>query len=79
MPTLLDRRSWKITMYFGDHNPPHFHIVTKTGQEAQIAIATLTVMAGEVDKRVLDAVIEWASKNKTLLLVKWLQYRLPPE
>jgi len=51
MPTLLDRRSWKITMYFGDHNPPHFHIVTKTGQEAQIAIATLTVMAGEVDKR----------------------------
>jgi hypothetical protein len=79
MPTLLDRRSWKITMYFGDHNPPHFHIVTKTGQEAQIAIATLTVMAGEVDKRVLDAVIEWVSKNKTLLLVKWLQYRLPPE
>jgi len=31
MPTLLDRRSWKITMYFGDHNPPHFHIVTKNG------------------------------------------------
>jgi hypothetical protein len=77
MPTLLDRKSWKITMYFGDHNPPHFHIVARTGQEAQIEIATLTVMAGAVEKRVLDAALEWAAGRQIFLLGKWREFQLP--
>ena len=38
---------WKVTMYFMDHNPPHFHIVCKDG-EALVRIDTLDVIAGAV-------------------------------
>jgi len=78
MPTLLDKRSWKITMYFGDHNPPHFHIVTRGGGEAQVEIATLALLAGEVDARILAAAREWAVERKEFLFAKWEEFRRPP-
>jgi hypothetical protein len=55
-----------------------FHIVTKTGQEAQIEIATLRVMAGAVEKRVLVAALEWAARRQIFLLGKWREFQLPP-
>jgi hypothetical protein len=45
MPTIKNFGGFRITMYFEDHNPPHFHIVSPT-QEAVVEIATFTVIAG---------------------------------
>ena len=56
-------------MYFGDHSPPHFHILGREGA-AQVRIDTLEVInqSGRIDMR--DA-LEWAAENRALLEAKW--------
>ena len=71
MPTLYRTASWKITMYYRDHDPPHFHIMTKDRLEAQVRLADLTVMAGDVPTRILSAALRWAASNRDLLSAKW--------
>jgi len=58
-------------MYFGDHNPPHFH--AKYGDyEALVSIEDLSVLEGEIPKRALNMVIEWAVLHKKELENNWL-------
>ena len=72
MPTLHATANWKITMYFRDHDPPHFHIRTKDRREAQVRLADFTVIAGAVPNATLKAALRWATENRALLLAKWL-------
>jgi Domain of unknown function (DUF4160) len=69
MPRLARFSNSEIAMYFGDHNPPHFHILGREGA-AQVRIDTLEVMAmsGKVDMR---EALDWAAANKALLEAKW--------
>jgi Domain of unknown function (DUF4160) len=71
MPTLYATANWKITMYFRDYGPPHFHVMTKDRREAQVRLADLAVMAGEVPKPILNAALKWATANRPRLLAKW--------
>jgi len=49
-----------ITMYFNEHNPPHFH--ARYGEHrAEIAIQTLSIIGGRLPPRVLGLVMEWAA------------------
>jgi len=49
-----------ISMFYDDHNPPHFHV--KYGEyNAQISIKYLNVIEGKLPSRALGLVIEWAS------------------
>jgi len=43
-----------ITMYFNDHNPPHFHVRYENFR------ATVGIDPGELLPRVLGLVMEWA-------------------
>jgi len=70
MPTVYVGNGWKITMYFGDHNPPHFHVVTADG-EAKIRISDLSLMRGRISARVLKDVRKWAAGNRALLETAW--------
>ena len=63
---------WKVTMYFMDHNPPHFHIVCKDG-EALVRIDTLDVIAGAVPSKMLKTALVWAAENKSTLRTEWDQ------
>ncbi len=58
-------------MYFGDHNPPHFHVLGREGA-AQVRIDTLEVMAlsGKIDLR---EAIAWAQANRAILAAKWAE------
>lgn len=58
-------------MYFGDHNPPHFHILGRDGA-AQVRIDTLEVInqSGRVDMR---EALDWANENQQLLEAKWAE------
>lgn len=58
-------------MYFGDHNPPHFHVLGREGA-AQVRIDTLEVMAvsGRIDVR---EALDWAQVNRTILEAKWAE------
>lgn len=80
MPTIYQpnrNASWKITMYLGDHQPPHFHIVASNRDEALVEIAGLTVIAGSVRSNILKAAIAWAHANKMLLAAKWVELHRP--
>ncbi len=59
-----------VTMYFNEHNPPHFH--ARYGEhKAEIAIETLSLIAGRLPPRVLGLVMEWAALHRAELLEDW--------
>lgn len=71
MPTLIRLQKSKITMYAGDHNPPHFHVLGTDGTEAWVELASLQVIWGAVNRAALKESLAWASQNAALLAAKW--------
>lgn len=59
-----------ITMYYNDHLPPHFH-VRYGAANAQVGIETLAIVEGELPRRVLALVLEWASQHRDELRANW--------
>ena len=59
-----------ISMYFDDHNPPHFH-ARYAEFEVEIDIRNLSILEGDLPPRVLGLVIEWALLHKEELLENW--------
>lgn len=63
-----------ISMYYDDHNPPHFH--AKYGEySAKIGVLDFAVEEGFLPPKALSLVIEWASINKESLLENWERAR----
>lgn len=59
-----------ISMYYDDHNPPHFH-AQYGSDECLISILDLTVIEGEIPSRALGLVVEWATIHQQALLSNW--------
>jgi hypothetical protein len=59
-----------ITMYFDEHNPPHFH-VRYNDHRASIDITTLNIINGMLPARVRGLVVEWAELHGVELLQMW--------
>jgi hypothetical protein len=70
MPELSRFLGIIISMYFDDHNPPHFH-VRYNNFRALISIKDLSLFQGELPPRVLGLVMEWAELHKNELLEDW--------
>ena len=70
MPTLAVFFGITIRMYFDDHPPPHFHAYYG-GQAAKISIETLTVIEGDLPRRALALVQEWATEHRAELMDDW--------
>ena len=59
-----------ITMYYNDHNPPHFH--ARYGDDVVlISIEDLEIIEGNFPSRASNMVVEWAKKNKSKLQENW--------
>lgn len=59
-----------IAMYHKEHNPPHFH--ARYGDaKVEIAIESLSVMAGKLPPRAMGMVMEWASRHQEELMLDW--------
>jgi len=59
-----------IRIYFNDHNPAHFH--AEYGEhEALLEIDTLAVLRGELPRRALALVLEWAALHRQELRADW--------
>lgn len=71
MPTIKRLPTCTITIYAGDHLPPHFHVRMQDGRETLIEIATLSVLSGRIARRELAAALAWAAENQALLSAKW--------
>lgn len=70
MPTISAFYGILIRMFFHDHAPPHFH--ARYGEfEAKIDIMTSDVIEGELPRRALNLVREWAMIHKEELLEDW--------
>lgn len=59
-----------ISMYYDDHNPPHFH--ARYGEnKAVIEISSLRVLEGKLPPRVLGLIAAWASQHQSELMDNW--------
>jgi hypothetical protein len=70
MPEICRFLGIVITMYFDEHNPPHFH-VRYNEYRAAMSINDLNVIAGLLPAKVRGLVQEWAEKHKDELLDIW--------
>ena len=59
-----------IRMYFDDHAPPHFHALYQ-GEQAEIGIDSLGVLAGRLPPRAWSLVVEWAARHQAELRHNW--------
>jgi hypothetical protein len=67
MPRLCEFYGIVICIYFKDHNPPHFHAY----------YAEHEVLAGELPRRAMLLVVEWAMIRRPELRRAWAQASLP--
>ena len=58
-----------IFMFFGDHNPPHFH-ARYAGRRARVALDG-SVLDGDLPQRAKRLIREWASLHETELEACW--------
>lgn len=59
-----------IKMYYNDHQPPHFH-AEYGGSRVEINIETLEVLVGNLPRRAMTLVIEWAIAHRDELRENW--------
>ena len=71
MPEISSFYGIVISMFFSDHNPPHFHVKYQ-GYEATIDIITGTVK-GQIPRRALNLVYEWLDLHKDELMANWVK------
>jgi hypothetical protein len=70
MPTISAFYGIMIRMFFNDHAPPHFH--ASYGEfEATIDHGTLELMEGQLPRRALSLVQEWAIIHREELMEDW--------
>lgn len=64
---------WHITvmMFWNEHAPPHFHVRTKDGMKASINIQNQEVMEGDLKRKTLRVVQDWAELHQLELLANW--------
>lgn len=74
MPTLKRFNRCRIEMYFDDHPPPHFHVITRKNERVSVVIDTLAIQAGEADSRDTAEAFAWARENGAELRWPWQKY-----
>ena len=70
MPEISLFAGIRITMYYYDHNPPHFH-AEYAGFKALIDIQNGYVIGGALPNRQLKYVLAWADMHQDELMQNW--------
>lgn len=60
----------RITMYYSEHNPPHFH-AEYAGYKALINIVDAKVYKGLLPAKQLKIVLAWCEIHKDELMQNW--------
>ena len=70
MPTISMFYGIFIQMFWGDHTPPHFH--ARYGEyKGTIDINTLKMLEGDLPRRALSLILDWAELHQKELLLDW--------
>ena len=70
MPLISIFGGIRITMYFDDHNPPHFH-ADYSGHRAVIRILDAAVDNGALLSKQLKIVLAWCVIHQDELMQNW--------
>ena len=70
MPEISLFRGIRITMYYSDHNPPHFH-AEYAGFKCLVDILSGCVMKGSLPARQLKLVLAWNEIHRDDLMQNW--------
>ncbi len=70
MPKISEFLGIIITMFYDDHNPPHFHAMYGS-HEAVFSITDFRIIKGNLPIRVLSIVLEWAFLHRDELIKEW--------
>ena len=71
MPEISRFYGMVVAMLFNDHEPPHFHV--RYG--SYMALGTLEVLRGDLPRRALALVREWARLHADELQEDWRRAR----
>lgn len=70
MPEICRFLGIVISMYYTEHDPPHFH--AKYGEDRGVfSINDLKLIEGELPKRIVSLILEWAFEHREELLEDW--------
>ena len=70
MPTISSFYGISIRMFWGDHAPAHFHAIY--GEfEILVNVKTLEIIDGNMPRRALALILEWASLHREELIEDW--------
>jgi hypothetical protein len=70
MPEISRFFGMVITMYFSDHNPPHFH-VRHGSRRGRFTVEPPMMVEGDLGPRARNLVLEWTNLHQSELLVEW--------
>ncbi len=70
MPTVSMFRGIKISLYWRDHLPPHFHAFY-AGNEVIISIEDIEVIEGTFPSKQLKMLLGWAAFHQEELRENW--------
>lgn len=59
-----------VSLFYNDHAPPHFH-VRYNENRATFSISDLKILEGQLPKRVVSLVLEWAFEHRLELQEDW--------
>jgi len=59
-----------ISLFYNEHNPPHFHI-RYDSFKAVIRIRDFQLLEGRLPPRALGLVTEWAARHQNELIAGW--------
>jgi hypothetical protein len=67
-----------ISMFYDEHNPPHFH-AKYDNENIVIEIQSFRILDGKVSSRALGLITEWASQHQDELMINWENARIGKE
>ena len=70
MPELSLFYGIRITMFYSDHNPPHFH-AEYAGKKAIVDIENGIVIKGYLPNRQIKLVLAWCEIHRDELMQNW--------
>ena len=73
MPTIEDFGNFKIYMYFGDHNPPHVHVVGPDFS-AKIRIEDADIFVGDLPGKIAKQASAYVVTHKERLMTIWQEF-----
>jgi hypothetical protein len=74
MPRICEFYGVVIAMFYNDHEPPHFH-ASYSGSRALIGIDPVRLLEGNLPRRALSMVFEWAATHQPELRNNWQRAR----